>query len=155
MRERMTLAAWARKVSHSSGCENVSSTQSNKFQCWYTFHSALLSDTAVYFLQEFGKRFGVRNTHNHPHEVDLESCKSVVFSMLSRHLQTFAHFLSVSSNANMALMHITIKAQTQKHIVHWTHLLRAFPCHGCGALFVLSRNRTGIPVEGTRVLILE
>ena len=26
-------------------------------------------------------------------------------------------------------LHITIKAQTQKHIVHWTHLLRAFPFH--------------------------
>ena len=41
-------------------------------------------------------------------------------------------------------LHITIKAQTQKHTVHWTHLLRAFPCHGSGALIVvLSRNGTG------------
>ena len=40
----------------------------------------------------------------------------------------------------MALMHITIKAQTQKHTVHWTHLWRAFPYHGCGALFVLLRD---------------
>ena len=38
-------------------------------------------------------------------------------------------------------LHITIKAQTQKHIVHWTHLLRAFPYHGSGALnVVLMRN---------------
>ena len=41
-------------------------------------------------------------------------------------------------------LHITIKAQTQKHTVHWTHLLRAFLYHGSGALiFVPLRNGTG------------
>ena len=54
----------------------------------------------------------------------------------------------------MTLLHITIKAQTQKHIVQWTQLLRAFPLHGSGAVVLLS-NRTGITVKGARVLILE
>ena len=41
-------------------------------------------------------------------------------------------------------LHITIKAQTQKNIEHWTQLLRAFLDHGSGALIVvLLRNGTG------------
>ena len=33
-------------------------------------------------------------------------------------------------------LRITIKVQTQKHIVHWTHLLRAFPCQKCSAVIL-------------------
>ena len=49
-------------------------------------------------------------------------------------------------------LHITIKAQTQKHTFHWTHLLRAFPYHGSGAFAVLLRSKTGagISPKGTR-----
>ena len=36
----------------------------------------------------------------------------------------FQHLFSCEHGLSL---HITIKAQTQKHIVHWTHLLRAFP----------------------------
>ena len=54
----------------------------------------------------------------------------------------------------MTLLHVTIKAQTQKHTVHWTQLISAFPLHGSGANVLLS-NRMGIPVKGARVLILE
>ena len=44
----------------------------------------------------------------------------------------------------MTLLHMTIKAQKPKHIVHWTQLLRAFPSRVCGAVVLLS----DIPVMG-------
>ena len=36
-------------------------------------------------------------------------------------------------------LHITIKAQTQKHIVHWTHVLRALP-HQKGDILIADQE---------------
>ena len=52
-------------------------------------------------------------------------------------------------------LHITIKAQTQKHIVNWKHLLRAFPFvvaeRGCS---VEQQDRSGNPGEGNQRVTL-
>ena len=49
----------------------------------------------------------------------------------------------------MTLLHFAVKAQTQKHIVQWTQMLRAFPVHGGGEV-VLLNGQDGSLGEGSQ-----